>query len=98
MNKQISLLKLLFSIFILLTVYLVLNLTYLKNNKFSTYIKSNFPKIDKTIFVVPSNLNLEKQYKSLLYTSKQGISYFDTKITSTQFLNFSEKNFRLIHL
>ena len=57
MNKQISLLKLLFSIFILLTVYLVLNLFFLKNNKFSTYIKSNFPKIDKTIFVVPSNLN-----------------------------------------
>ena len=78
--------------FLLLTVYLVINLTYLKNDKFATYIKTNFSKIDKTIFVVPSNFNLEKQFKSLLYKSNQGTSYFDTQIKSTQFLNFSEKN------
>ena len=95
MDKKISLVKLLLCLFLLLTVYLVINLTYLKSDKFATYIKSNFPKTDKTIFVVPSNFNLEKEFKSLLYKSKQGTSYFDTQIKSTMFLNFSEKKFFL---
>jgi hypothetical protein len=80
---------------ILLLVFGALNFFYLKNSKFRNYITSNYLKIDKTIFVIPSNLNLEKKYRYLLQNPPSGTSYFDTKIRSTQFLNFEENKYFL---
>ena len=85
--------KLLSIIFFSALVYILLNTLYIKNIKFKKYISDNFPKIQKTIFATPAILDLEKKISKTKIPFQ--LSYLESEIKETQFLNFSEIKYPL---
>ena len=94
MIKNFSI-KILTLIFLSAFVYIILNIIYIKNLRFKTFVSVNYPKIQKTIFATPAILDLEDELRDVLYNVKMKPSYLERKINKTQFVNFKEDKYLL---